>query len=265
MEQAPGNLQITVLGSGTSAGIPTIGCSCKVCTSTDPRDNRLRPSIAIRTEGRTFVVDTTPDFRCQILRSKIDRLDAVLYTHAHADHIMGLDDVRPFNFRQRGEIPIYGSFETIEVIQRVFAYIFTGEQSDTWIPKIRSHAFGPEDNLDLYGIHVSPIRVMHGKATVYGFRIGGFAYLTDHSEIPEDSMEKLKGLDTLFLDALRHKPHPTHSTVERSLKHVEELKPRMTYFTHLSHDLGHARTEELLPPHVRLAYDGLEIRVGAAN
>lgn len=265
MEADQGDVQVIVLGSGTSAGIPTIGCHCKVCTSDDPRDSRLRPSIALRINGRVIVIDTTPDFRAQILRAKIDRLDAVLFTHAHADHIMGLDDTRPFNFRQRGEIPIYGSEETLAVIQRVFAYIFSDEESESWIPKIRAHSFGPEEELNVCGTKITPIRVWHGKGTVYGFRIGGFAYLTDHSDIPEDSLAKLEGLDTLFLDALRHKPHPTHSTVQRSLQYVERLQPKRAFFTHLSHDLAHARTEELLPPHVRLAYDGLTITIGAGG
>lgn len=263
MESAIEDLQVTVLGSGTSAGIPTIGCKCAVCASTDPRDNRMRPSISIRYAGRVIVIDTTPDFRAQILRSRTERLDAILFTHAHADHIMGLDDTRPFNFRQGGEIPIYASEETLAVIQRVFAYIFTNEESQSWVPKIKAHTFGPDDTLELFGMAVIPIRVKHGKGTVYGFRLGGFAYLTDHSEIPDESLEKLQGLDTIFLDALRHKPHPTHSTVQRSLQYVEQLRPRRAFFTHISHDLAHGRTEELLPPHVRLAYDGMQITVGA--
>lgn len=264
MDADRGGLQVIVLGSGTSAGIPTIGCHCKVCTSDDPRDMRLRPSIALRIDGRTIVIDTSPDFRTQVLRAKLNRLDAVLFTHAHADHIMGLDDTRPFNFRQSGEIPIYGSEETIAVIQRVFAYIFSDEENESWVPKIKAHTFGPEEELDVLGLKVMPIRVWHGKGTVYGYRIGSFAYLTDHSDIPEESLAKLEGLDTLFLDALRHKPHPTHSTVQRSLQYVERLKPKRAFFTHLSHDLLHARTEELLPPHVRLAYDGLTLEIGDA-
>jgi phosphoribosyl 1,2-cyclic phosphate phosphodiesterase len=265
MGSSNGEIRLTVLGSGTSAGVPTIGCRCKVCQSEDPRDNRLRPSVVLRFAGRSVVIDTTPDFRFQALRYGIDRLDAVLFTHAHADHIMGLDDTRPFNFRQSGEIPIYGSEETIAVIQRVFAYIFSEEESESWVPKLRAHIFGEDDVLDLFGTEVLPIRLKHGKGTAYGFRLGRLAYLTDHSEIPEESLAKLQGLEVLFLDALRHKPHPTHSTVERSLKYVELLQPRRTFFTHISHDLAHGRTEELLPADVRLAYDGLEITVGGAE
>lgn len=260
-----GSLRITVLGSGTSAGIPTIGCHCSVCESQDPRDNRLRPSIAVRFDDKTVVIDTTPDFRMQALRYGLKRLDAVLFTHAHADHIMGLDDTRPFNFRQKGEIPIFGSEETLSAIQRVFAYIFSEEPQESWVPKLKMHPFAPDEVIDLHGFQIQPIRVQHGKGTVFGFRFGAFAYLTDHSEIPEESLEKLRDLDVLFLDALRHKPHPTHSTVQRSLNYVEQLKPKRAFFTHISHDLAHARTEELLPPHVRLAYDGLEITVGNAS
>ncbi|MFN3322621.1 MAG: MBL fold metallo-hydrolase [Bryobacteraceae bacterium] len=255
-------LRVTVLGSGTSVGVPTIGCRCAVCTSEDPRDNRLRPSVLVQAGGNVFLVDTTPDFRQQALRFGIGRVDAVLFTHSHADHIMGLDDIRPFNFMQRGRIPIYGSPETIEVIQRVFGYIFETRSTESSIPKIDAIVLSGEP-FELFGTRIVPIPLHHGRTTVYGYRFGPFAYLTDHNEIPAESLEKLHGLEVLFLDALRYKPHPTHSTVERSLRYVEQLAPRRTYFTHISHDLGHERAESLLPPHVRLAYDGLEICIGA--
>lgn len=262
MEIPNGGIRVTVLGSGTSAGIPTIGCKCAVCHSTDPRDNRLRPSIAVRYGGRAVVIDTSPDFRAQALRFALDRVDAVLFTHAHADHVMGLDDLRPFNFRQGGEIPIYASTQTMETIQRIFAYIFSHEPSESWIPRLSAHTFEEGSTLDLFGIAVMPLRVWHGRGTAYGFRFGPLAYLTDHSEIPDETLAQLQDLDVLFLDALRHKPHPTHSTVDKSLRYVEMLKPRLAYFTHISHDLAHERTESLLPANVRLAYDGLEIHVG---
>lgn len=256
-------LSITVLGSGTSVGVPTIGCNCAVCTSVDPRDARLRPSILVKYGGHGVLIDTTPDLRQQALRAKIERVDAILFTHSHADHIMGLDDVRPFNFRQGGEIPIYGSTETIENIRRCFRYIFDARFAESAVPRLVSNDFngGP---INLFGIDFMPIRLCHGKGTVHGFRFGNAAYLTDHSDIPDESMEQLRRLDVLFLDALRHRPHPTHSTVERSLASVEKLAPRRAFFTHICHDLPHAATEEQLPPHVRLAYDGLEIHVGAA-
>ncbi len=266
MTPVTGAIRIRVLGSGTSAGIPTIGCRCGVCHSEDPRDNRLRPSIAVDVAGRTLVIDTTPDFRAQALRFGVARVDAVLFTHAHADHIMGLDDLRPFNFHQGGEIPIYASAETMETIQRAFAYIFSHEPSESWIPRLSPQTFSGEEAIELFGIPVLPLRVSHGRGTAFGFRIGPVAYLTDHSEIPEETLAQLENLEVLFLDALRHKPHPTHSTVQRSLQHVEKLKPKRAFFTHISHDLGHERTESLLPAHVRLAYDGLEILVpGAGN
>jgi phosphoribosyl 1,2-cyclic phosphate phosphodiesterase len=254
-------LKITVLGSGTSVGVPTIGCHCDVCTSADPRDNRLRPSILVSYDGRNVLVDTTPDFRTQALRAKIDHVDAVLFTHSHADHMMGLDDLRPFNFHQKGQIPIYAAPATMDAIHRCFPYIFDGAQRNTNVPQLDSRLIegGP---IDLFGVEFVPVRIQHGSQMIYGFRFGDAAYLTDHSDIPKSSMEQLRGLDVLFLDALRYKPHPTHSTVDRSVKTVEALAPRRAFFTHICHDLRHERAESLLPPHVRLAYDGLEILVG---
>src|SRR6185437_5829955 len=257
---AAGPIKITVAGSGTSVGVPTPGCHCAVCSSTDPRDNRLRPSILVSYGEHNILVDTTPDFRAQALRSKIEHVDAVIYTHAHADHILGLDDLRPYNFRRKERIPIYAAPETMEVIHRVFMYIFDGVKRESNVPQLESRLIDGSA-IDLYGLEFRPIPVLHGSATIYGFRFGAAAYLTDHSDIPETSMELLCGLDVLFLDALRHKPHPTHSTVERSLQTVEKLKPRRAFFTHISHDLSHERTETRLPPNVKLAYDGLEILV----
>jgi phosphoribosyl 1,2-cyclic phosphate phosphodiesterase len=256
-------VKITVLGSGTSVGVPTIGCHCAVCTSTDPRDNRLRPSILISYQGHNVLIDTTPDFRTQALRASIDRLHAVVFTHAHADHIMGLDDIRPFNFRQSGDIPIYAAPETMAAIRRSFAYIFDGVQKTTNVPHISPRLID-DSPFDLFGLEFVPIPILHGRQTIYGFRFGNAAYLTDHSEIPASSMDLLGSLDVIFLDALRYKPHPTHSTVERSMKTVELLGARRAFFTHICHDLGHQRAESLLPPHIRLAYDGLEVFVGEA-
>ena len=249
---------ITVLGSGTSSGVPTIGCSCEVCLSPDPRDKRLRPSILISYAGRNVIVDTSPDFRAQVLRAGITRLDAVLYTHAHADHILGLDDVRPFNFFQRETIPLYATEETFAVIRRVFCYAF--EESESSKPRIDLRTLDGSP-FELFGATFTPLRLEHGSGTTYGFRFGKAAYLTDHSGIPDESKSRLHGLDVLFLDALRHRPHKTHTTVEQAVELVEELKPRRAFFTHMCHDLLHERTEGALPEHVRLAYDGLEIDV----
>jgi phosphoribosyl 1,2-cyclic phosphate phosphodiesterase len=255
--------KITVLGSGTSVGVPTVGCHCAVCGSDDPRDKRLRPSILVTFDDRNVVVDTTPDFRTQILRARVDRLDAVVFTHPHADHIMGLDDVRPFNFRQGQHIPIYASADTMDVIRRAFSYIFDGTSRSTYVPQLELHELDGSP-FDVLGVRFTPIPVRHGHATIFGFRFGNAAYLTDHSEIPRSSMELLRGLDVLFLDALRHKPHPTHSTVQQSIETALALQSRRTFFTHICHDLPHVKTELGLPPNVFLAYDGLEIEVAAA-
>src|SRR5690349_317886 len=234
------SIQITVLGSGTSVGVPTIGCHCAVCTSSDPRDNRLRPSILVRYEGRNVLIDTTPDFRFQALRARIDHLDAVVFTHAHADHIMGLDDVRPFNFRQKGQIPIYAAPDTMASIQRCFPYIFDGVQRESNVPQLDVRIIDGSP-FDVFGVEFTPVPILLGSATIYGFRFGAAAYLTDHSDIPPSSMEMLRGLDVLFLDALRYKPHPTHTTVERAVEIAGELKARRTFLTHICHDIGHER------------------------
>ena len=241
-----------------------VGCRCKVCRSKDPRDKRLRPSVLVRLGDRRILIDTSPDFRHQALRFQIDRLDAILYTHSHADHILGLDDVRPFNFMQKQEIPLYASAESLQVIERTFQYVFDSRPTESSRPRLILHSFENEP-IHLAGIDFLPIRVHHGKGTAYGFRFGDCAYLTDHSEIPPESRDKLMHLDVLFLDALRHNPHPTHSTVEESLKTVDVLQPKRVFFTHISHDLLHADVEARLPAHVHMAYDGLEIPIGRGD
>jgi len=260
MAEAPRRLTITVLGSGTSVGVPTIGCHCKVCQSDDARDRRLRPSVCVRWDGHLVMIDTGPDFRQQALTHSIERIDAVLYTHPHADHILGLDDLRPFNFHQAGAIPIHASAHTIDVIKRIFSYIFHDGPTQSSRPQVEIHPFtgGP---FEVAGLEFLPVPVLHGSGECHGFRFGKAAYLTDHSEIPESSYPLLAGLDVLFLDALRYKPHPTHSTVERSLKIVERLQPKRAIFTHIGHDLLHERAESLLPGNVRLAYDGMVVEV----
>lgn len=248
---------LTVLGSGTSMGVPTIGCTCRVCRSADPRDRRTRPSVMLEYGGRCVLIDTTPDFREQAIRENITRLDAVIYTHAHADHILGLDDVRPLSFRNPEKIPLYAHERTAEAVQSIFRYIFDSNYKYGSIARVEMHSIN--GSLHLFGAHFEPIRILHGDTEIHGFRFGSAAYLTDFSEIPEDSMGRLRDLDILFLDALRHRPHPTHSTVANSLRLVEELRPRRAFFTHISHDLPHEETNQAFPQHVRLAHDGLKL------
>jgi phosphoribosyl 1,2-cyclic phosphate phosphodiesterase len=250
--------KLTVLGSGTSMGVPTIGCDCRVCRSTDPHDKRTRPSILLEYNEHFVQIDTTPDFRAQAIREHIQRLDAVLYTHAHADHILGLDDLRPLTFhRSNGKVPLYAQERAADHIRSVFNYIFDASYKYGGLAQVEMHTInGP---VELFGAKFEPVTVLHGDAPICGFRFGSAAYVTDFSCIPEESMPKLEGLDVLFLDALRHKPHPTHSTVENSLRIVDRLKPRRAFFTHICHDLSHEETNAALPPNVRLSYDGLKL------
>jgi len=249
---------LTVLGSGTSMGVPTIGCDCAVCRSVDPKDRRTRPSVLIAYGGRAVLIDTTPDFREQAIRENITHLDAVLYTHSHADHILGIDDLRPLSFRHKpGKLPLYASAEVAEFLRNMFRYIFDADYKFGGLPQVELRTI--DRAVELFGAQFVPVRVIHGETEIYGFRFGSAAYLTDHSEIPEESFKQLEGLDILFLDALRYKPHPTHSTVENSLKIVERLRPKRAFFTHICHDLPHERTNASLPENVRLAYDGLKL------
>ena len=248
---------LTVLGSGTSMGVPTIGCTCRVCHSSDPHDRRTRPSIMLNYDGHCVLIDTTPDFREQAIRENISRLDAVIYTHAHADHILGLDDVRPLSFRSPEKIPLYAHEPTAQALQNVFRYIFDANYKYGGIARVELRPIN--GSLELFGARFEPVKVLHGDAEIHGFRFGSAAYLTDFSEIPPDSMARLRGLDILFLDALRHRPHPTHSTVANSLRLVEELQPRRAFFTHICHDLPHEETNQSFPDHVRLAHDGLKL------
>jgi phosphoribosyl 1,2-cyclic phosphate phosphodiesterase len=248
---------LTVLGSGTSMGVPTIGCPCSVCASADPHDRRTRPSILVEYGPRRILIDSSPDFREQAIREGIRHLDAVLYTHAHADHILGLDDLRPLTFHTEGKIPLYAQPSAMGRIREMFSYIFAGDYKYGGIAQVELNILdGP---LELHGVVFDPIPVMHGDMEICGFRFGSAAYLTDFSEIPDRSMDRLLGLDILFLDALRHKPHPTHSTVASSLGLIERLNPRRAFFTHISHDLGHEETNAALPPSVRLSHDGLKL------
>jgi len=248
---------LTVLGSGTSMGVPTIGCDCAVCRSSDPHDRRTRPSIMVEYDGRLVLIDTTPDFREQAIRERIQHVDAVLYTHTHADHILGIDDLRPLSFHRPGRIPLYARPEAAEFLRTMFRYIFDADYKFGGIARVELKRLdGP---VDLFGARFEPVVVIHGESEVYGFRFGTAAYLTDFSDVPQTSFERLQGLDILFLDALRHKPHPTHSTVENSLRIVNQLQPKRAFFTHICHDLPHQATNATLPPNVRLSYDGMKL------
>ena len=252
-----------MLGSGTSMGVPTLTCHCRVCSSSDPRDKRLRPSVLLVHQGHTAVIDTTPDFRFQALRVGLERLDAILFTHAHADHILGFDDIRPFNLRQKSALPVYASEETIATLKRTFAYVFDASPAISTIPQVTLHVIdGP---FEAIGTRFVPIPARHGDMGVLGFRFGAAAYLTDFSSIPDSSKPLLANLDDLILDALRDVPHPMHQTVEQALALIRELKPRRAWFTHIAHELPHSETIARLSQagydNVSLAYDGLHFEV----
>jgi len=238
-------------------GVPTIGCTCAVCRSTDPLDRRTRPSVLIEYGGKFVLIDTTPDFREQAIRENIAQVDAVLYTHTHADHILGLDDLRPLSYHRAGKIPLYARPESAEFIRNMFRYIFDADYKFGGLAQVE---LKPVDKtFELFGANVEPIPVIHGDTEIYGFRLGSMAYLTDFSSVPESSLAMLQDLDVLFLDALRYKPHPTHSTVQQSLKIAEQVGAKRVFFTHICHDLPHQATNAQLPAHVRLAHDGMKL------
>ncbi len=253
-------MKLTFLGTGTSSGVPMIGCSCTVCRSLDHRDQRLRVSVHLEVAGRSLVIDTGPDFRQQMLRAHIGRLDGILFTHEHKDHTAGLDDVRAFNFRQKQEMPIFAEPRVLEQLKREFAYVFA-EHKYPGVPQVSLHPIA-DDQLpfEVLGLLVQPLRAMHYKLPVLGFRIGNLAYLTDANHLPSSTMEQLRGVDTIVLNALRHEPHISHYSLSEAVAILEELKPRRAYLTHISHQLGrHREVEAKLPPWVRLAYDGLQL------
>jgi phosphoribosyl 1,2-cyclic phosphate phosphodiesterase len=255
--------RVSFLGTGTSHGVPIIGCRCAVCRSDDPRDTRTRPSILIAGPAGQVLVDTSPDFRQQALRHGIDRLDAVLYTHSHADHIMGFDDLRRYNHIQGAPVPCYASAATWSDLRQTFHYVFAEKpRTGGGIPEIVVHVIdGP---VVAGGMRIVPVPLWHGEMPVLGFRTGSFAYLTDCNRLDDAAWPLLENLDTLVLDALRDKPHSTHFSVREALAVVERLAPRCAYLTHMTHDLGHRETSARLPAAVQLAYDGLVIDVAVA-
>lgn len=245
-------------------GVPTLGCRCSVCTSTDPRNRRTRPSIAVRWENgdawRTAVIDTGPDFREQALRENIRHIDAVLYTHSHADHILGMDDLRPLSFRHKPDfLPLYADEVTANILRRVFDYTFSAESTYPTRARVELRALEGRDSIELAGANFQRVPLLHGGLEVAGFRFGKAAYLTDMSSIPEASLPLLEGLDVMISDALRPQPHPSHANIDEALRWVERVKPQRAWFTHMSHEVDHESAEKDFPAHVRLAYDGLRI------
>lgn len=248
-------MKIIIMGSGTSLGVPVIGCKCEVCTSVDPRNKRTRASICAQTaSGKNILVDTATELRLQAVRNDIFSVETILFTHYHADHIHGLDDVRKFNWVSQGSIICYADDATIERLKRVFFYAFENDYHWGAVPHITLKPMPSE--LRVEEIRVTPIKLFHGKAEVLGFRFNDAAYLTDCSAIPPESMKRLKGLKLLILDALRYNPHPTHFSLEQALKQIEKIRPEYALLTHLSHEFEHAKVESVLPSHVRLCYDG---------
>jgi phosphoribosyl 1,2-cyclic phosphate phosphodiesterase len=253
-------VKVTLLGTGTSQGVPIIGCKCEVCTSTDPHDNRLRSSILIESDTTTIVVDTGPDFRQQMLREGVDQMDAVVFTHEHKDHIAGLDDIRAFNFILRKRIPVYASERVQGAIKREFAYIFD-EFKYPGIPEIDLYTI-PEAPFVIGDIELIPINVMHMKLPVLGFRVKDFCYITDANFISEKEFEKLKGVKILVLNALRREAHPSHYTLDEAIEVIKKIDPEKAYLTHISHQLGkHADVSKELPEGIELGHDGQVIRL----
>lgn len=252
---------LTFLGTGTSMGVPTLGCTCAVCRSPDPHNRRTRPSLRISYNDRVVLIDTGPDFHAQALRENIHHVDAVLYTHGHADHVLGFDDLRPLSFRHPGGLDLYADDVTASTLERVFEYTFRTENRYPTSARVRLHRINPAPGscTDLFGACFARVPVMHGPQEITGYRFGSAAYLTDMSDLSEQSLALLQDLDLLILDALRHTPHPSHSHLERSLAYVQRLRPRRAFFTHISHDLDHTATNRTLPPEAQLAYDGLEL------
>ena len=255
------SIELLFLGTGTSAGVPMIGCHCPICSSPDPHDKRNRPSVLVRYDGLSILIDTTPELRVQCLAYKIDLVDTVVFTHPHADHIMGLDDVRRFNMLKNGSIDVWADDKTHTALKRAFGYAFLGPDEE---PKVfRPHLIqrlidGP---FQIGGRTWTPVPLIHDKIQVLGFRIGPLAYCTDVNRIPEESFELLAGVDTLVLDALQPQPHPAHFSLSQACAAATRIAARQTWFTHITHNMFHAQTNASLPPNVQLAHDGQRVEI----
>lgn len=254
-------VEVVVLGSGTSHGVPMIGCHCDVCTSNDPLDRRSRPSIHVRLGDQCLLVDTAPELRLQCIANRIDRVDAVLFTHHHADHVTGLDDLRRFNWLMKQPVACYAAERTLDRLQRMFSYAFVNDaDSPHSRPELKLHPIDSRP-FDIGGETIIPIPLKHGPMDVLGFRFGNFAYCTDCNFIPDESMALLQDLDVLVLDALRRTPHPAHFNLEQAVEKAREIAAGQTYFTHLTHQLPHEQTNRDLPDGMALAHDGLRFRI----
>ena len=252
-------MKITFLGTGTSYGVPMVGCECRVCTSENPKNSRTRSSIIITDGEYNILIDAATELRIQCLKNGVKRLDAVLLTHSHADHVLGFDDLRHFNRIQKTNIPVYGSAETVNSIYRMFSYAFREVSSNGSKPKVTLIPI--DGTINLSGKEIIPVDVMHGQEKVTAYRFDKFAYVTDVSKIPQDSVEKLMGLDILIIAALRNRPHEKHLSIEQAISVVSKLKPKQTFFTHIAHDIEHEETDKTLPAGIKLAYDGLSVEV----
>ncbi len=254
-------LDVVILGSGTSTGVPVLGCRCRVCASQDPRNHRTRCSALLTHGGRNILIDTATDLRQQALRERIGQIDAVLYTHTHADHLHGIDDLRTFSNHAPDPIPIYGDGATLERIGASFDYIFSEDPDQGYRPKLERRLISSPDLFELFGLPILPVPLVHGRGRSLGYRIGPFAYLTDCNEIPRESSVRLRGLEVLVIDALRFAPHSTHFNIEGAIAASRALGARRTWLTHLSHDVDYGPHSSQLPPGVEFAYDGLRLRV----
>ena len=254
-------MKINVLGTGTSQGIPVIGCHCAVCRSNDPKDKRLRTSVLVRSDTTTIVIDVGPDFRQQMLREQIEQVDALLLTHEHNDHVSGLDDVRPYNFMTRRDMPVFGLDRVLDELKVRFRYIFD-DNPYPGAPRIKAIPLEPYLPFHVGDLQIVPLTIHHGSLDIFGYLFPHFAYLTDVKAIPDRSLELIKGIDVLIISALHHKPHHSHINLEEALHYIERIQPKSCYLTHMSHEMGlHASNQSTLPSQVSFAYDGLEINI----